>query len=1280
MIQGNQGQFFVGIVEDRNDPLKMGRIRVRVAGLHTHDLEVLPAKDLPWAMLMQPAAGGTGAAAIGPAEGTTVIVIFNDYPQCQQPIVIGTLAGIPQAQPVNIDKFEDPPLYKDSITPAGRKVPVNATEATGNHIGPITPGAQTPAVNQLVSQGQTITGNTPTGIVSNVLNKTSQSMGAVGGLLNSIGGVGSSYGIAKSAYENLILGYGNKDAALNKFVTMATQSGPLGSAIGTLFNGKANLKNIGKSFNLSLTNIQSSFNSIKNAKIRNPGDLVGIIANAQQIAGQIGGTANDLEGTTSRLFGEISNVTAAGTVGGLLGDATQYAQSVVGEFTAIGSAGLNYVQNIGTQLGLGNITSAGQSALKTIYESPKAVANVLNGEFSSTQAAAESNPGNIVVTQEKPSAELTQQDFKDVQEGSTPPVKGAYGGPNFGGASPVLQLPTQNMAKYEGGSQRQLAITPPGDWKGDRAKVEANIKVLVDACIKYGLSTKEQQAALLGIVGGECGWVPQEESCQYSSPARLSQIFNTSFKGNEALAEKYCNWIKGGKGTNAQFFDFVYDPSNNGRQLGNTRPGDGGKFYGRGFIQLTGRANYARYASLSGHDILNNPDILNSNPKVSAEIAVLYLMDRVKGAVPTAHPGYFYAAKKSVGNNSPDIAARKLKYYEHFYGLGTPESYGYADKTAGNSESPNSYNGALAGNEAGLKDNKGFKDPNSKYPLKRNHNEPETSRLARGEVNETIVMLKESKRTMGIQLPFGSGTWNQPNTPYGAKYPYNHVRETESGHVQEFDDTPGYERVHTYHRTGTFNEIDANGTKVTKIVGDNYTLVDRNGYISIEGEASLTVAGNVNIYCRSDANIEVAGSAEMRVGGSFDIGVARDMNIAVEGDFSVWANGSFNLQAKNNGHILAQNNLYAAATNETHIQSGKNMFVESKLNAHIKTTEGVFVEATTNINTKAGESIFSEAGSEYHIKAGADAFLNSGGSTNVLADGNVEVQGSITNINSGTATGATESKPALPSTKALVHGMVPPGVGVPLYPDLERLKTPELLGEEKYMYEQPEDGQTGASKAYNQERTAQEGKSNTFESETQAGSGGGGSIVPSTKQAEILAMQNFTSDYRLSKHFTLGMMFDGGFNVRHRLIDQNGLTKQQIVANLSALCENILEKYLTVLPDGIAGYGKAWRITSAYRMGATPVNAPTSDHPLGRACDIQLTGRDKNKHFELIKELDKLVPYDQLLLEYAGNDSVWIHTGFRGDGKTTFGAGTNRKIAFTMRDHKKVNDGFVLLG
>ena len=76
--------------------------------------------------------------------------------------------------------------------------------------------------------------------------------------------------------------------------------------------------------------------------------------------------------------------------------------------------------------------------------------------------------------------------------------------------------------------------------------------------------------------------------------------------------------------------------------------------------------------------------------------------------------------------------------------------------------------------------------------------------------------------------------WNEPKSTdinssgkprYQARYPHNHVYESESGHVREYDDTAGVERIHEYHRKGTFYEIDADGNKHTRVVANNYTVV-----------------------------------------------------------------------------------------------------------------------------------------------------------------------------------------------------------------------------------------------------------------------------------------------------------------------------------------------------------------------------------------------------------------------------------------------------------------------
>jgi len=58
--------------------------------------------------------------------------------------------------------------------------------------------------------------------------------------------------------------------------------------------------------------------------------------------------------------------------------------------------------------------------------------------------------------------------------------------------------------------------------------------------------------------------------------------------------------------------------------LGNQGPPDGAAFRGRGFVQLTGRANYTHFAQLTGHDLVNHPD-LACEPLIAAELLARFL-------------------------------------------------------------------------------------------------------------------------------------------------------------------------------------------------------------------------------------------------------------------------------------------------------------------------------------------------------------------------------------------------------------------------------------------------------------------------------------------------------------------------------------------------------------------------------------------------------------------------------------------------------------------------------
>jgi hypothetical protein len=89
--------WWTGVVEDRNDPLNLGRFKCRIFGWHTENLNEIPTKDLPWAM---PLLGTNNSKNFStPMEGDYVMGFFTDGMAGQSPVVMGVLPGIPQSAP-----------------------------------------------------------------------------------------------------------------------------------------------------------------------------------------------------------------------------------------------------------------------------------------------------------------------------------------------------------------------------------------------------------------------------------------------------------------------------------------------------------------------------------------------------------------------------------------------------------------------------------------------------------------------------------------------------------------------------------------------------------------------------------------------------------------------------------------------------------------------------------------------------------------------------------------------------------------------------------------------------------------------------------------------------------------------------------------------------------------------------------------------------------------------------------------------------------------------------
>jgi len=162
------------------------------------------------------------------------------------------------------------------------------------------------------------------------------------------------------------------------------------------------------------------------------------------------------------------------------------------------------------------------------------------------------------------------------------------------------------------------------------------------------------------------------------------------------------------------------------------------------------------------------------------------------------------------------------------------------------------------------------------------------------------------------------GQWDEPTTPYDSEYPYNHVYESEAGHIREMDDTPGKERIHERHSSGSGYEIHPDGSKVTRVKQDNYTITTNDDYCHIKGTQRHTTDEGVRIRVNANGaegnnyNIEVGSGSNVNVEvnkgninlttlspdvGDININASRDLNMQVNRNMnvSVLGNASENI-------------------------------------------------------------------------------------------------------------------------------------------------------------------------------------------------------------------------------------------------------------------------------------------------------------------------------------------------------------------------------------------------
>ena len=281
---------------------------------------------------------------------------------------------------------------------------------------------------------------------------------------------------------------------------------------------------------------------------------------------------------------------------------------------------------------------------------------------------------------------------------------------------------------------------------------------------------------------------------------------------------------------------------------------------------------------------------------------------------------------------------------------------------------------------------KGFMDAvNGAYPKYKN--ETDVNRLA---VNSKIsapqgttednphstLTIRRADRTVGIgRADFDSvdiarantgavivsaddGTnFSEPEIPYAAQYPHNHVYESESGHIREIDDTPNAERIHERHISGTGYEIHPEGDKVTRVKKDNYDLIYGQQYAHIRGSQSTTVNGGVKVFVNaSGAGADgPPGQEVQKFHYTIQVGANANVNIQVDkGDVNVvTADGDINMKSGKDINIEATNAFRVKATTfDAEIQGAWNEKVEGD-----NTKTGKDITISGNTITATGDPI-----------------------------------------------------------------------------------------------------------------------------------------------------------------------------------------------------------------------------------------------------------------------------------------------------------------------------------
>ena len=802
--------WFVGCVEDRNDPERLGRVRVRCLGYHTEDKSKIPTEDLPWASVMMPVTtpsmNGLGETPSFLTPGSWVIGFFTDAQTMQEPIVMGTLPGRNSVDRDKSKGFNDP--TNEYISDFG-PYPLRLNEPDVNRLG-------IPSLihgNRETRDGA-YTKDVPIALASGL---------GLAGTLFSVGG--TALGLGVGAFQNATSG-----GFLSNFgVSDATGSGILADGI-----TETATRTVGQ-----LDTSHAIFGPTNVLSTVGGGDFLQ--------AGAIGRVAQGSTSLVDKLGAAFQNLSFKG-----------FANIIPRTFASIDSAQKVAVtaQAVG-KLSSGNLSPGGVVA--ALASTP------IGSEIISTVAEPVTDTLTGLISEET-SGFLTDNFGTIVDVGTA-----AY---QLADGDTLLGLTTGITATFNAfNADTYIDI---GDYKVSLPQVTNTLSDVIKTGLLapttksgYILAGAKLLSAVdpLSTIGGVdekmsrylYDSITVDSQGNLTSDGAINSITNFGVDASTALARKFGEDYKielqkyGGRiptrDENPQYHDTIVDTFRSTQS--------GGKVFN----------------SSTGWNFVNNSIYDSDLNSLTDELAnLLPEYDASKGA-------NFNSSGMSITQNWLDTAKYLSDADGNFVNRNDAVTNDFVEQKARQIS------------ENLLIENRG----KEKELILRTAEKLGVDISIKPDpvANAITIETQTGKRVSTGPTTTSGGSWSEPRTTdinfTGARvggisnetgqprtekmrvdpeYPYNHARETESGHIKEYDDTPGAERIMEYHRTGTFYEVDSDGTKMTRVVGHNYEVVAGNDFVNIKGTCNLTIDQNCNTYIKGNWNIQVDGSKTEVIKGS----------------------------------------------------------------------------------------------------------------------------------------------------------------------------------------------------------------------------------------------------------------------------------------------------------------------------------------------------------------------------------------------------------------------------